>query len=900
MNPELHKAVEDLVQFAIERHRSGDIAGAQALYGKALGLSPAHPVALHNLGLIFLNHGDLGSAALLLAEAVRQKPTEAAFLYSHALALQQQGKLPEALRQYDQAVKARPDYREAWENRGVVLQDLELFDEAIDSYRQALRLSPDSQVANRNLGNVLRVVGRLDEAVVHFRGVIDAAPLNAEIQFALGATLITQAAFAQGWPLCEWRFWSPEFLETNPPYRVPLPHWDGGDLKHRRLLVYGEQGIGDEIMFASCLQDLSDRVGRITLLCHPRLTPLFARSFPDISVVAKTGDHPKPDQAGDWMADACTAIGSLPQHFRFSEADFPGIPYLMPDSKAAASWRQRLSSLGKGLKVGISWRGGAETRARNARSIALERFAPLFACDSIKFIDIQYGKHAEEIAAFNRSARNPLISFPEIDPLRDMDGFAALLDSLDLVITVDNSTAHLAGALGVPTWLLLPAHADWRWLKGRDATPWYRSLKIFWQREYRNAAWDEVIARLATALEHHAAQERNSIARAAGPTPRSSQPANSTEPRQEPLALLVNDTAYWYHWGCTATSLALHEGLRARGYRVDSVPITDLNRLTPLPSSIDDFDSHNFFLRFAEANPALVERIRRSDNVIINGEGTLHGLDRTPLALLYVAYAAKRWLDKTTRIVNHSCYPDIHGSPDRQIAERIYRLVYGVMDYVAVRENRSVVALGLAGIQAVESFDCLPLYVASHGPRPIPSDRPRNRIVMAGSAVYSTAMIETLAALGQWAANRDYELQILLGANAYLALDDIRFVNAIHQRLKGKYSLVSAHSESAWLGTISGAALLISGRFHHSIAAACLGTPLTVAASNTQKIEGLIERLQLDSGSIWLDLSNPAQATNRVSTLLDDPKAGLVRTNVLASLQDKAEINFSGLGSKSA
>lgn len=900
LTPDLIKAVEELVQFGIERHRSGDIAGAQALYGKALELAPTHPVALHNLGLIFMDRGDLDSAVLLLGEAARQRPTEAAFLYSHALALQKQGKLHEALQQYDQAVTTRPALREAWENRGVALQDLEQFDAAIDSYRHALRLSPDSPVANRNLGNALRVLGRLDEAIAHYRGIIAAAPLNAEIQFGLGATLITRGEFDQGWPLCEWRFWSPEFLETNPPYRVPLPHWDGGDLGQRSLLVYGEQGIGDEIMFASCLKDLSAQAGKLTVLCQPRLVSLFSRSFPGIKIVAKTGDQPGQDGSEEWMADVCTAIGSLPQYFRRSESSFPGLPYLLPDRKEVEFWSMRLGSLGKGLKVGISWRGGAETRARNARSITLERFSPLVARDDVALINIQYGQYADEIDAFNRSAANPLISFPEIDPLQDMDGFASLLSSLDLVITVDNSTAHLAGALGVPTLLLLPAHADWRWLKGREDTPWYRSLKIFWQREHRNAAWDEVIARLDAALNNFIAQERETIARHAAQTLSCCTQANSPDPQHKPVALLLNDTSYWYHWGCTATTLALHDGLRTRGYRVDSVAITVFNQLTPLPFSVDDFDSEEFFQRFAEANPALADRMLQSDVVVINGEGTLHGLGRTPLALLYTAYAAKRWLGKATRIVNHSCYPHTPADSDQLLADRIYRLVYSVMDYVAVRESRSSNALAQIEVHAAESFDSLPLYVARHGPQRTSFDQPRNRIVMAGSVALNPAAVATMADLGNKAIERGYELQILVGANAYLAADDILFVNAIHPHLIGRYTLVSAHSESAWLGTISGAALLISGRFHHSIAAACLGTPLAVASSNTQKIEGLIDRLKLDSRSIWLDLSDPLQANDRVGKLLDEPQAGIVAPNVLASLQDKAELNFAGLRPKTA
>lgn len=893
---ELQKAIEELVRFAITRHQAGDILGAQALYGKALDLLPTHPIALHNLGLIYLERGEVESALLLLGEAAKQRPDEAAFQYSLALALQQNGNLPQSLQHYDQALKARPEYREAWENRGVVLQDMEQFDAAIDSYRQALMLYSHAKIASRNLGNALRVVGKLEEALAQYRNLIDFAPLNAEVLFSIGSTLITKGDFAQGWPLYEWRFLSPDFLERNPPYRVPLPRWDGCKREGNSLLVYGEQGIGDEIMFASCLNDLTDQVSKVAVLCQPRLVRLFRRSFPKIHFISKSGDHPQPDRVDDWMADACIAIGSLPQYFRLSEQSFPGSPFLLSDCQTTEAWYARLNNLGKGLKIGISWRGGAEARAINARSIDLQRFSPLFTQSDLIFINVQYGCHSDEIEAFNQMGTKPLVIFPEIDPLQDMDGFASLLSALDLLITVDNSTAHLAGALGVTTWLLLPGHADWRWLKGRGTTPWYRSLRIFWQREHINAAWDEVIARLSSELEQFSRGSRETTENIKTDQRPIEAPLITRATDSKPVALLLNDTSYWYHWGCTVTSLALHEGLRSHGYWVDSIPITTFNKLSPLPQSIDDFDSRDFFQRFIDANPSLVEQIRHSDVVIINGEGTLHGISRTPIALLYTAYLAKRWLNKNTQIINHSCYPDpeVKTEPP-SVAEQIYKLVYGSLDFIAIRENLSVQALGGLGIQSVESFDCLPLFLEHHGFMKSSIDQSQKRVVMAGSVSLTPHVIDSMAAIANTVIKYGHKLQILVGANAYLASDDIQFVNAIHPKLKGKYSLVTTCSESAWLNTISGASLLISGRFHHTIAAACLGTPLAVTSSNTQKIKGLINRLQLLPSSVWLDSSDKAQSSEKIRTLLEYPQTGLVEINVIAQLQELAEKNFAGL-----
>lgn len=891
VRPELKKALDEMVQLAIQCHQQGDLAHAEKLYGKVLEFSPTEPAALHNLGLIYLGRNDLPAALLLLGEALKQSPGEATFNYNYALASQQQGGLQDALHFYAQAVKLRPSYREAWENQGVVLQDMERLDEAIDAYRQALKIDRCSRVANRNLGNVLRVVGRIEEALKHYQAAVDCGPLDSDIVFGYGATMLSTGDYANGWRLYEWRFWSPEFLERNPPYRVPLPRWDGTDLHGKHLLVYGEQGVGDEIMFASCLADVSSQASKVTVLCEPRLASLFARSFEHIHIQAKEKSEPSPGLLDSCQPDWCVALGSLPRHVRGSATSFPAKPYLFAEQQAVAAWRRRLDALGDTLKVGISWRGGTETRARAARSVELERLAPLFGRQDVTIVNIQYGEHGEEIAAFNRNASNPLVTFPDVDPLRDMDGFAALLSALDLVITVDNSTVHLAGALGVPAWLLLPAHADWRWMRGRNDTPWYSSVRLFWQKVPGSAAWDEVVARIGQELGRCVRGPKS----CGEPVPEWSAAAiDRFLPTLDlkPVAFLLNDTSYWYHWGCTATSLALHEGLRARGYLVDSAPITVFNSLVPSPGSLADFDDESFFQRFCMANSHLVDRIKASDVVLINGEGTLHGVGKTALALLYTAYSAKRWLGKNTQIVNHSCYPDGQDAAGSELANAIYRKVYEVLDFVAVREAVSAQELSRIGIKAQASFDCLPLYVMRHAPTP---NLLGKRVVMAGSVLLTGKLLEMMVHLACSVIDQGYEVQVLVGANSYLAADDVLFVNEFHKQLRGRYTLVAAHSESEWLGTIAGASLLISGRFHHTIAAACVGTPLVVASSNTSKIEGLLNRLGLSPDDVWLNPDQVPQAVGKVRRLMGDSSCARLTEQAITSLRESANCNFFGL-----
>jgi Tfp pilus assembly protein PilF/polysaccharide pyruvyl transferase WcaK-like protein len=901
-NPELNKAVDDLVGFAVTRHQAGDLAGAEALYAKALSLAPTQAVALHNLGLIHLGSGRNASALTLLREAVRQNPQEAAFRYNLAVALQQDDQLEAALAQYAAATERRPDYREAWENRGVVLQDLHRLDAAIAAYRRALQVDALAPVACLNLPKALRAAGRDDEALGEYRRVLDLCPLDPGARAGYGATLVASGDYRAGWPWLESRLLVTGGLANTPYYRVPLPRWGGEPLGRRRLLVYGEQGIGDEIMFASCLPDLA-RIAEAPplLLCEPRLVPLFARSFPHLAVTPMSGEQPEPGAIERWRADCCVASGSLPLHFRQSAADFPGTPYLAADAAAVARWRDRLAALGDGPKIGLSWRGGNEPRTRQARSIPLAAFAPLLAATDAVFVDVQYGDHRPEVDAFNGAAARPLHRLDDADGLRDMDNFAALLGALDLVIAVDNSTVHLAGALGVPCWVLLPALADWRWPRGREKAPWYASLQLVWQQPGEAPAWGATLARLAARL----AAELPALSAAPRPIVAASTPQPlPPDPPPRPRALLVNDTTYWYHWGCTATSLALHAGLHDAGYGVDSLPITALNRLAPLPQRIEDFDDPAFITRFRAANPALCAQIEAAERVVVNGEGSLHGLGQTALALLVTAWIAKVVVGKDTRIVNHSVYPADQGSADAATCEAVYRKVYAALDFVAVREPASLREMQRLGLPPTLSFDCLPLYLQRHPPRRAAGGSPTGaptatpptrRVVLAGSVELSAKRLATLIALAERCLAEGCAIELLVGANAFPAADDEVFVNAVHARLRGRYTLVDARSEAAWLATLADAALLISGRFHHTIAAAFQRTPVAVAASNTRKIDGLLESLGLPAADVWLDLDAPEQAIACVRRLLREPWRGLASDATLEALRARALLNFSGL-----
>lgn len=889
MSSQTRQALDSAMQLAIQRHQAGDVAAAEALYGKVLSVDASHAVALHNLGLIRHARGDVQGALALLGAAVERQPGEATFQFNLGLAQQSAGNLAQAERCYREAVARNPGYRKAWENLGVVLQDLERHTDAIAAYRRALALDAASLLARQNLGNALRALGRLDEAQAEYQAVLERQPLQADAAVQLGATRLACGDYA-GWDLYEWRYWSGESLAGGPPWPLPLPKWDGADPRGRALHLYGEQGIGDEIMFASCVPDVARLGANLKLWCEPRLAALFARSFPGADVRGKPRGGLAPLLgAADNDALRCS-LASLPRLLRRAEPDFCGSAFLVADAAATARWRERFAALGARRVIGLSWRGGGAPRAREARSIALERLAPLFQVDGVRIVDLQYGDHAAEIASFNHTAPRPLARFEDIDPLRDMDDFAAALSALDAVVCVDNSTAHLAGALGVPTLLLLPFQADWRWQRGRDSTPWYASLHLLWQPAPGSEAWSSVVGRAAEwigSLTGSIPAPSTSPARA-GAAVRESQPAAAD-------VLLLNDTSCWYHWGCTLTSLALHECLRARGWAVDPVHITHLNALAPLPATAAQFDDDGFFESFRAANPGLVARLAGVSQVVVNGEGSLHDFGATARALLYLIHVAATRLGRPVHIVNHSCYPATAG--DAAALGALYQKVYSRAAFVAVREDKSLARLRELGIEAAPSFDCLPLYVARHPPA-VPRDV--RRVVMAGCVQLDARMVDLLARLGEQIAADGRELVFLAGANAWLAQDDALLLAALQPRLRGRYRLVAATSEAQWLEAIAGAGLLVSGRFHHSIAAACVGTPLLIAGSNTAKNEGLIERLGLDPDAVWMDSARPDEASARLAALLRDPAPGRVSPQRLDALRALAARNFEHLPARGA
>jgi polysaccharide pyruvyl transferase WcaK-like protein len=299
----------------------------------------------------------------------------------------------------------------------------------------------------------------------------------------------------------------------------------------------------------------------------------------------------------------------------------------------------------------------------------------------------------------------------------------------------------------------------------------------------------------------------------------------------------LNDTSAWYHWGCTGTSEAIKETLAERGYAVTPIPIHALSACQSIPQSTADFNSAEFFNRFFKENLALLAPILKSDIVVINGEGSIHSLSKTSLLLLYLAYASKIYCKKNVQIINHSCYPE-GGKATVTPISHFYRDVYRVLDFIAIREHKSLEVMKALGIEATLSFDCLPLYIQRH---PAPAPPASRSLVLAGSVAWKPEGMPKLAAYLNAMKADGYDIKLLTGARAYPALDDLRFVEALKAAAPEGWTHVDAKSMQEWLDTIHSAALMLSGRFHYTIAACMLDTPCIVLDSNTPKNSALTE-----------------------------------------------------------
>ncbi|HKA44814.1 MAG TPA: tetratricopeptide repeat protein [Burkholderiales bacterium] len=477
----------------------GDRAEEIGAYRRALRINPDLAIVWSNLSTALREAGEIDEAVKAGRRAVELDPGLSGGWTNLGNALRDSGAWQEAIEAYETALRLAPGLAPAWTGLGNVFQDMERFEEASRAHQKAVELQPDSPQLLFNLGLTLRFCGRSAEAVACYRRAIELKP-DPQTQWNLGLALLILGELKDGWEQYEWR-WRRSESEAR---RYDFAGWDGVVAASRRLLLWAEQGVGDQIIFGSMAAELAATPLTVTLEVDPRLVPLFQRSIPRLSVVAR--QEPPALCPADY--DCQTPIASLGRWLRTSFESFPQhSAYLQPDPSRVAHYRERLraSLPGARIIVGVSWHS-ANRELGKYKSLALADWLPLLQTRGAGFVDLQYGDTAGERAALEERHGVRLEHLPDLDLFNDLDGLAALVGACDLVITVSNVTAHIAGAIGKPVWLLSPRAKGkiWYWFSGRRDSPWYRSMRIFEQQgpaEWRPVL-DAVARELASLIGH--------------------------------------------------------------------------------------------------------------------------------------------------------------------------------------------------------------------------------------------------------------------------------------------------------------------------------------------------------------------------------------------------------------
>jgi tetratricopeptide (TPR) repeat protein len=489
----------------------GDAVAAERAYRAALEANPDHVQTLGLLGRLLLERGAHAEALPLLERLHMLQPGEPGAVAALGFALARCGRFEEAIPYLLQMVAARPDEPAPWADLAEAYASQNRFDEGCDAYRRAIALDPDraelyanlagletrrgdlaaaeamcnaalardpsQRAARGNLANIRGLQKRFDEAEALYAALLADHPDDGTSHNNLAIMRLRQGRYAEAWPHFDWR-WSSDGW-TTPDRSRGLPRWDGSYPLPGRLLLWREQGIGDEILYGSMLPDLAARGADLVVATDRRLVPLFARSFPAIRIVA---DEPGLDVAA--LGLACQRpMGDLGSLVRPDQASFAGQPqgYLQADAALRDRLRQRYrASLdADGLLVGVAWSSRNAMYGGN-KSIALADMAPLLSEPGLRAVCLQYGQVAEDIAGLQAAAGLTVHADPQIDPLASIDAQAAQIAALDAVVTISTAAAHLSAGLGLPTLILLPDERGvlWYWGHQGDRTPWYGSARI--------------------------------------------------------------------------------------------------------------------------------------------------------------------------------------------------------------------------------------------------------------------------------------------------------------------------------------------------------------------------------------------------------------------------------------
>jgi tetratricopeptide (TPR) repeat protein len=498
-------------------HYKGQIDEAITYYQKAVELEPDYADAYYNLGAAFQDKRQFDLAIDYYQKAVELEPDLDDAYYNLGIIWQEKMRFDEAIASYQKTLELNPKRADAYNNLGTIYKEQKQYDkaliyfyrasvsdpglakahvnlgsiyqeqgrldEAITFYKKALEIDPDLDYANNNMGRVLQDKGQVDHAIACFQNVLKLNPDNALAHWNMARALLLSANFKQGWQENEWRWKINEYSPQN--FQQPL--WDGSDIEGRSILLHAEQGFDDTIQFIRYAPLVAQKGARVIVECQREVASLL-KGLEGIGHIVMQGDQLP-------AFDIHCPLLSLPLVFNTTIDRIPAkIPYISADPLLVDKWKVRMQQDTSDLKIGVTWSRNSWNKYDQYRLFALGAFGTLGRFEGISWYSLQQGKAAEQ-------AKHPPEGMKLIDYMEETQDFmdmAALIQNLDLVISLDSPVAHLAGALGKQVWTLLPFSPDWRWMLDREDSPWYPTMRLF--RQPDTGEWEPVIEKLGASL----------------------------------------------------------------------------------------------------------------------------------------------------------------------------------------------------------------------------------------------------------------------------------------------------------------------------------------------------------------------------------------------------------------
>jgi Flp pilus assembly protein TadD len=472
------------VNLGIALQAVGRHADAVGQFKLALARKPGDPVTHYNLGNALRELHELDGAVKHYSSALSAKPDYGEAYTNLGTTLFLLGRTDEAKHCFEQALALKPGESEAHFGLARVFNMLDRYDDAIEQFERAAAIEPNSANAYANMGSALRALGRNEEATRAFERALEIDPRSEIALFGMVALPMSLGDFPSGWANME-RFRDAGLIKGGLK-NLQQPRWDGSAIQGT-LLLWGDQGLGDQVLYASMVPEIRDRASRVVLHVEPRLVSLFARSFPQVEVIGPSGI------ASVGRIDAQEPLPGLGKFLRHNWASFPKYErgYLVADPVRTAKLRERLKD-DRRFVVGISWRS-TNPKIGQEKSIGLRDFEPLLRLPGVRFVDLQYGDTLAERESLVRERDLEVLHLDEIDNTNDIDGLASLIDACDAVVSVSNTNAHIAGALGKPTIVLTREKYGriWYWFENRENSPWYPCVRVLSQAP--GQAWADLV-----------------------------------------------------------------------------------------------------------------------------------------------------------------------------------------------------------------------------------------------------------------------------------------------------------------------------------------------------------------------------------------------------------------------